>query len=808
MGQSVSDGSFSPSEFERRVKTILQLSGYNVTSETLIGTKKVDLYFEYRLLGKRRRVAVECKRLDSLLGHYGLSVIFADYGVLFDQSLIDELLIVTLNGLAPSASAMIDGKKGVSHQTLSELTASVMDFQGYMLGLIENHNRSDVPIYYVRPRSEMGGDDLEQVVRAWIAGDDARPMAILGGYGMGKTVFAEHLCAVLAEEAIKCQSARVPVLIRLGDVTTEQSLDGLLARTLTNASPVRNFTLAAFMTLNAEGHFVVVLDGFDEMKHTMTWEEFKYNFFQFNRLVQGRSRVLLLGRPTAFLNDEEHRLALHGIRSHAGVDVPENGWPDYVEVAIAPMVEDQIKAFLRPYLRLAIERSDSRSIPRSERARDAWVDKQIRALSGEHLADLAARPVQLKMLADILPSYRGAIQRLSSPSVLYSLFIDLIIDRDLLKISRRRFGKAERRAFAQDVAVWLWRQPRKLLLTPDKIPSVFISKHIRPEEDVDSARRDLVAACFLERRLGDALTFPHRSFQEFLVAESMIERLNARDEAETISINDANEILVKEIGAFFVDMVGVGSLAYSHERLEQHRGGLGRALVTGWMLSLGGYDGIVARMEQCARRGDSTSPWLVLLLALSVTQLLDNSGHLENARQRILDWFAEEDRLLGVERSARKQREPSRFAYKDRLLGLLCYMITLGDGISSELFFKGVRVYLPDIAKDSNGLVLRGGGRVSSRVQEDESKKDYYRKTFNLIVKVQYSNKKDELDIRGIYPLMCAGLNDYCILDDWIDGVTLRSTRERMPITIAGGMQEFQNAHAMALDVVDSLGIG
>lgn len=809
MGQSVFDESFSPAEFERRVKTMLQLSGYSVTSETLIGTKRVDLYFEYRLLGKRRRVAVECKRLNALLDHGRLAVILADYSVLFESYLIDELLIVTLNGLTPSAYAMIDGKRNVSHQTLSELTSSVMDFQSYLCGLIESHKRSDVPIYYFRPRTESAADDLEQVVRAWIAGDDARPMAILGGYGMGKTVFAEHLCAVLAEEAINNPAARVPILIRLGEVSSEQSLDGLLARTLTNASPVRNFTLEAFMTLNAEGHFVVVLDGFDEMKHTMTWEEFKYNFSQFNRLVRARSRVLLLGRPTAFLNDEEQRFALHGIRSHAGIEIAESGWPDYVEVTIAPMVEDQVKAFLRPYLRLAIERSGGRAVPQTERSRDAWVEKKIKDLSGEHLADLAARPVQLKMLADILPGYSGSITKLSSPSVLYSLFIDLIIERDLAKVpSRRRFGKAERRTFAQDVAVWLWRQPRKLLLTPDKIPSSFITKHMRRDEDIDAARRDLVRACFLERRLGDALIFPHRSFQEFLVAESMIERLSTRDQEESISINDANEILVKEIGAFFIEMVGVGSLAASHERLEQHRGSIGRALVSGWILSLGGYDGIVARMEQCARKGDNTSPWLVLLLTLAVARTADSSGHLESARDRILRWLADENHLIEAENSARKQHEPCRFAYKDKLLGLLCYMITLGDRVSPDLFLGGIRMYLPDIAKDSHGGVLRNGRLVSSKVHDDERNRDYYRKTFHLLVKMQYSSKRDELDIRGIYPLMCADLKDYCILDDWIVGGTLRSDRECMPITIAGGTQEFQIAHAIASDVLNSLGIG
>ena len=49
------------------------------------------------------------------------------------------------------------------------------------------------------------------------------------------------------------------------------------------------------MKLNKLGCFVIILDGFDEMKHTLSWDEFRYNFKELNRLVNSNSKVIVLG---------------------------------------------------------------------------------------------------------------------------------------------------------------------------------------------------------------------------------------------------------------------------------------------------------------------------------------------------------------------------------------------------------------------------------------------------------------------------------------------------------------------------------
>ena len=95
---------------------------------------------------------------------------------------------------------------------------------------------------------------------------------------MGKTSFARHLAAVLAKEHLENGRKRIPILLRLGEISSEQSLEGLLGKAFTALSFVRNYNFNAFMALNNLGRFVIFLDGFDEMKHTLSWEQCRFNW--------------------------------------------------------------------------------------------------------------------------------------------------------------------------------------------------------------------------------------------------------------------------------------------------------------------------------------------------------------------------------------------------------------------------------------------------------------------------------------------------------------------------------------------------
>lgn len=240
--------------FEQMVGELLRLSGYEVKNEILIGHKKVDLYVEERRLGSVKRIAVECKNYAPTLSQAQVTDIHTNYRPLYESNLIDEILIVTRNGLAPSANTLVSLTRELTHLTFDELQSSIMDFRPYLIGLVQQFDDQGLSNYYIDPISQ-DGDHLETITLGWINSTDENPIAVLASYGMGKTTFARRMSHILADKAIRDSSQRIPILIKLGDISSEQSLEGLLGKAFTAASVVRNYTFSTFLRLNQMGRF-------------------------------------------------------------------------------------------------------------------------------------------------------------------------------------------------------------------------------------------------------------------------------------------------------------------------------------------------------------------------------------------------------------------------------------------------------------------------------------------------------------------------------------------------------------------------
>ncbi len=606
----------SAKQFEADVRTLLRLSG-DVGEELQLEHKKIDLLLEQARFGQRRKIAVECKSNQRALSMPEAATIVEQYRPLLESGAVDEVLVVTRAGLSANAHALVSKARGFAHLTLEDLANDVLDLSGHLALLEQQYFESldGLASYYIEPRSD-GGHDLLGIISRWVAKSD-RPMAILGAYGTGKSTFATYLGAHLAQLARADASLRRPVLIRLSDISSEQSLEGLLGRTLGSTVAAPNYSFDRFIALNRSGRFVVILDGFDEMKRTLSWEGFKYNLSELNRLVDGaKSRVLILGRPTAFLNDDEYDLALHG-RQTVGknvVDLPD--WPDYVTTRLGLFATVQIEEFLDAYLRhVARAKSGSPSgraatdVKRAQRL-DTQIKHTIAKVVGGHLQEIARRPVQLKMLAEILPGWRGSLDALDT-ATLFDHFIDRIIERDAAKLTRSRFTAKQRRKFATDLAWWLWQTSPRSTLTADQIPAGILERFATRGEDIDSVRRDLVAACFLDRARGGSLTFPHRSFQEFLVASNAVELLSAG----RITVPEVDAVVNAEISDFMCNMTGVIDLARVVPVLDHYRGNMSERLARFW----------IADREKAlwtAGQVDShlTNPWYTQLSTLAAVR--------------------------------------------------------------------------------------------------------------------------------------------------------------------------------------------
>jgi len=140
---------------------------------------------------------------------------------------------------------------------------------------------------------------------------------------MGKTSYAMFLASTLATEFSSDRTKRIPILIPLGDFYTAPRIDGLFANVLTNEFGVHGYNFNTFWNLHQAGRFVIILDGFDEMKHAMTKAEFSAIAKEIRKLIIPRSKVILLGRPDAIVSDEEHSVLVRGTKSISGLEIPD-----------------------------------------------------------------------------------------------------------------------------------------------------------------------------------------------------------------------------------------------------------------------------------------------------------------------------------------------------------------------------------------------------------------------------------------------------------------------------------------------------
>ena len=369
----------------------------------------------------------------------------------------------------------------------------------------------------VRERTTRVIAPLMQIVQKWLQLSDAPHvgLAILGSYGTGKSSFARALASACAHEYRSGDSDRIPILVELRNFGGHQSVEGLIADELANRHGVTDASFETFQRLNASGNLLLILDGFDEMKEGMSRDALIYNFNELGRLLVGDAKVLLCGRPTIFEGQDEQREVLTG--QHG--DLIQHS-AKYIPVEIAPMSVEAVKATIAGFVEA--HRADL----------GAQIDMRVvelqRALDHEtSLRELLSRPVHVPMILRILPRWQRPLSELSRME-LYKNFIDETIRRETKPGKLLSIGSEQRRRFAGELAVAMLSQGESRAIRQSMIPDSLIEPHRRPNESLDATRRDLVKACFLERKPPDILFFPHKSFAEYLVAERIVSVAESR----------------------------------------------------------------------------------------------------------------------------------------------------------------------------------------------------------------------------------------------------------------------------------------
>ncbi|GAB6043120.1 NACHT domain-containing protein [Endothiovibrio diazotrophicus] len=118
----------------------------------------------------------------------------------------------------------------------------------------------DLALLLHRPRArrtspEGPPKEYEEILEAF---DEVKQAALLGAPGAGKSTTLRKLAAELAQRAVECASAPLPILVSLGEWRGDEGLAAFLAGRLRELG-------GALQTLSEAGRLIVLLDGLNEV---------------------------------------------------------------------------------------------------------------------------------------------------------------------------------------------------------------------------------------------------------------------------------------------------------------------------------------------------------------------------------------------------------------------------------------------------------------------------------------------------------------------------------------------------------------
>ena len=536
--------------FRDLVAAMMEAAGFHPETEVRVDFKKVDVRALREDMDGPLTYLVEAKDHSGTLTMSECREFVADYGTLVRAGEADRAWLVSRGDISPDGRRMVDADRAMRAMTFAEFQRRLVGIDGYLRHMVAVHEDDGIESWYVRPHT-VDGRDLEAVVRAWLIEPDALPLAVVAGYGMGKSTFARHLTAALAAEALKDPSRRVPILVPLGDIVDEQALEGLLGKVFTSRAGARGYNFDLFSHLNAAGRFVVVFDGFDEMKHGMTMARFESEIVELMRIDRGAAKMMILGRDTAFHDDVEFRSVIHGRqRTSRGNEVPAQGRRAFRELGIRDFTLDEARAFVRRYFP-ALAREAARGRPGMDAA---WIDARGEELLSGRFDALLQRPVHAQMLCQVATDPDIPLADLSIHG-LFDRFVHFLIDREVAKRGRDpRFPLDMRRRFNAELALWLWQQGGASTISLSSIPASICrsaSEGYRHDLGEEALRRELTAGCLVEKSKA-TIYFGHRSLQEFLVAEAMIDRWGGRV-SEGGEVMEVLKLATPEVSRFVVE---------------------------------------------------------------------------------------------------------------------------------------------------------------------------------------------------------------------------------------------------------------
>ena len=498
-------------DFEVQVGRLYKAMGFVVEADMPLAGQQVDLIARCKLPdGTRHIVLVECKYKggNERAGNDDVFSIAHAFASARSAGLVTACAVVTTNGFTRDAKVAA-AQYGIHLTTKDELLRGLVDFGAYHSRLRDQYFRdfcSNGVSWYIPPvgRADTGDcGDVEEAVNAWLRSPRRRPIALLGGYGTGKTSFCRHYAATTCDASDK----PIPVVLKMRDYARGRSMKSLIRDFLEEECESPHPRFDTFWRMYAEGLILLMLDGFDEMAAHADRAVIEHNLEEIEQFVEASPNVILTCRPEFFLTAKEEMQAV----APAVLELSSRK-ASYSCIEIALWTPAQVETFVAA-------RTSSLHPPAPE-VPEFYLER-IRDLP--ELADMSSRAVHLDLVVRMLPTLIRESVPITRPN-LYRTYIAAEFSRARIAEHRLQLlSDADRLGIMRVIAFESAYRGKEGVDFSDA-RAVLARRLAAPQAELDFLTREFLSRSFLSRT-GDSYAFAHKSVGEYLVASELAERL-------------------------------------------------------------------------------------------------------------------------------------------------------------------------------------------------------------------------------------------------------------------------------------------